>query len=256
MRKLRSALLALATAVTVFVAFPAVPAAASTDATSASGTVTQTFTATRGAGSLAADVITCTAQANYPHNSSHVPGTVNAVITTSCTKPETQIEGIMSLYRNNVFVASGDNTTTGSASMNMNAATPCVNGSYHSEGGVSVTFPPGYTPPFADLWPVSATVSITCNGAAKVWVDTFANAPGSSTPGGPQTGTLYAGTNYVFCKVGGPVVQHGSDWNHWWLLTDLDTGNPWRNQYVSAYYLSRWGNDVAKDNNGVVIRDC
>ncbi len=27
-------------------------------------------------------------------------------------------------------------------------------------------------------------------------------------------------------------------------------------QYVSAYYLSRWGNDEARDNNGTVIPDC
>ncbi|WP_214109633.1 CHAP domain-containing protein [Acrocarpospora catenulata] len=90
----------------------------------------------------------------------------------------------------------------------------------------------------------------------KYWVDTFAAAPGYSSPGGIRTGTLNAGTNYVFCKVWGPNVQVGSDYNHWWLKTDLDSGSPWQNQYVSAYYLSRWGNDVAKDNSGVVIPDC
>ena len=26
--------------------------------------------------------------------------------------------------------------------------------------------------------------------------------------------------------------------------------------YVSAYYLSRWGNDEARDNNGTVIPNC
>jgi hypothetical protein len=26
--------------------------------------------------------------------------------------------------------------------------------------------------------------------------------------------------------------------------------------YVSAYYLGRWGNDEARDNNGTVIPDC
>ncbi|MEO3862182.1 M23 family metallopeptidase [Acrocarpospora sp. B8E8] len=91
---------------------------------------------------------------------------------------------------------------------------------------------------------------------AKYYVDTFAAAPGYSTPGGTRTGTLNAGTNYVFCKVWGPIVQVGSAYNHWWLKTDLDSGSPWQNQYVSAYYLTRWGNDEAKDNNGVVIRDC
>jgi|KBSSwiStaDraftv2_1062776.scaffolds.fasta_scaffold369704_2 hypothetical protein len=94
-----------------------------------------------------------------------------------------------------------------------------------------------------------------CN-ATKYWVDTFANAPGRSTPGGTQTGTLYAGTSYVYCRVWGPNVQVGSSYNHWWLKTDLDTGNPWQNQWVSAYYLSRWGNDVAKDNNGADIAPC
>ncbi|NGN64767.1 M23 family peptidase, partial [Streptomyces sp. A7024] len=43
-------------------------------------------------------------------------------------------------------------------------------------------------------------------------------------------------------------------YNHWWLKTDPDVGPA--NQYVSAYYLSRWGNDEARDNNGTVIPDC
>ena len=38
------------------------------------------------------------------------------------------------------------------------------------------------------------------------------------------------------------------------LLASSDSGPA--NQYVSAYYLSRWGNDEAKDNNGTVIPDC
>lgn len=109
--------------------------------------------------------------------------------------------------------------------------------------------------------PITMTSTNACGGTtppppSKYWVDTFANAPGRSTPGGTQTGWLYAGTNYVYCKVWGPNVQVGSDYNHWWLKTDLDSGNPWQNQWVSAYYLSRWGNDVAKDNNGVTIPTC
>lgn len=92
--------------------------------------------------------------------------------------------------------------------------------------------------------------------AAQYWVDTFANAPGYSSPGATQTGTLFAGTSYVYCKVWGPQVGSGGAYNHWWLQTDLDAGSPWQNQYVSAYYLSRWGNDEAKDNGGTVIPDC
>ncbi|MEV6008720.1 hypothetical protein AB0M29_18115 [Streptomyces sp. NPDC051976] len=89
----------------------------------------------------------------------------------------------------------------------------------------------------------------------KYWVDTFANAPVyASATSTAQTGTLYQGTNYVYCKVWGRQIGSGSSYNHWWLRTDPDVGPA--NQYVSAYYLSRWGNDEAKDNNGVVIPNC
>ncbi|WP_433324674.1 M23 family metallopeptidase [Spirillospora sp. CA-294931] len=99
--------------------------------------------------------------------------------------------------------------------------------------------------------------SNNCGGTpGKYWVDTHADAPGHSSPGGTRTGTLNKGTNYVYCRVWGPKVQVGSDYNHWWMKTDLDSGNPWQNQYVSAYYLSRWGNDVAKDNNGNDLPNC
>ena len=54
----------------------------------------------------------------------------------------------------------------------------------------------------------------------------------------------------------GPKVQVGNAYNHWWLKTDLDSGNPWKNQWVSAYYLARWGNDQAKDNKGRDIPKC
>jgi hypothetical protein len=89
----------------------------------------------------------------------------------------------------------------------------------------------------------------------KYWVDTFARAPVYSSPGsGSSTGTLYAGTNYVYCKVWGPQVGSSTSYNHWWLKTDPDVGPG--AHWVSAYYLSHWGNDVAKDNNGTVIPDC
>jgi peptidase M23-like protein len=90
----------------------------------------------------------------------------------------------------------------------------------------------------------------------KFFVDTFASATGYSAPGGTATGTLNAGTNYVYCKRVGPNVAVGAAHNHYWMLTDLDSGSPSKNQWVSAYYLSRWGNDEAKDNNGNVLPDC
>jgi hypothetical protein len=104
-------------------------------------------------------------------------------------------------------------------------------------------------------------VSRNCGGstpppATRYWVDTFANASVYASPTSTTaTGTLYAGTNYVFCKVWGREIRDSSgNFNHWWLKTDPDVGPA--NQYVSAYYLTRWGNDVAKDNNGTVIPNC
>ncbi len=92
-------------------------------------------------------------------------------------------------------------------------------------------------------------------GGGLSWVDTFAAAPVYASPTSTtQTGTLNAGTNYVYCKVWGREVSSGSSYNHYWLLTDPDSG-PAR-QYVSAYYLSRWGNDQALDNDGGAIPDC
>jgi hypothetical protein len=105
-------------------------------------------------------------------------------------------------------------------------------------GWVTVTFSTGTPPP-----------------TTKYWVDTFANAPVYASPTSTaQTGTLDGGTNYVYCKAWGRMIGNSTSYNHWWLRTDPDSGPA--NQYVSAYYLSRWGNDEAKDNNGTVIPDC
>ncbi|MFF8694718.1 N-acetylmuramoyl-L-alanine amidase [Streptomyces sp. NPDC015144] len=90
----------------------------------------------------------------------------------------------------------------------------------------------------------------------RSWVDTFADAPGYASPTSTvQTGVLKQGTNYVFCKVWGREIRDASgSYNHWWLLTDLDEGPA--KQYVSAYYLSRWGDDEARDNTGATIPTC
>jgi hypothetical protein len=100
--------------------------------------------------------------------------------------------------------------------------------------------------------------STNCGGGppppGRFLVDTFADAPGHDAPGGVATGTLGAGTNYVFCRVWGPEVREGASFNHWWLHTDLDVGPA--GQWVSAFYLARWGNDEARDNTGAQIPDC
>lgn len=130
--------------------------------------------------------------------------------------------------------------------------------SYNGED-VAVTFNGAtYTGDGREWRNVKSVNACTPTTPSKYWVDTFANAPGYASPTSTtRTGTLYAGTSYVYCKVWGREVRDAyGNYNHWWLRTDLDSGSPWQNQYVSAYYLSRWGNDEAKDNNGVVIRTC
>ncbi|WP_059007811.1 M23 family metallopeptidase [Streptomyces specialis] len=97
-------------------------------------------------------------------------------------------------------------------------------------------------------------------GTTTYWVDTFARTDGYAGPStaSPQ-GALYAGTNYVYCKVWGENYTGAYGNNHWWLRTDLDEtypGGNGRGAYVPAYFLSRWGNDEARDNNGTVIPDC
>ncbi|MFI7602153.1 hypothetical protein [Actinoplanes sp. NPDC049681] len=92
-------------------------------------------------------------------------------------------------------------------------------------------------------------------GPGLYWVDTMETAPVFGSPTGTiQTGTLNKGTNYVFCKAWGRRIERGSAFNHWWLRTDPDSGPA--GQYVSAFYLTRWGNDEAKANDGTVIPDC
>lgn len=92
---------------------------------------------------------------------------------------------------------------------------------------------------------------------AKYFVDTFEAGPGRSEPSqtSSRIGTLNSGTNYVWCKKTGATVTDGSGaHNRFWLWTDLDTGAA--QGWVSAYYLSRWGNDEARDNSGAEIPDC
>ncbi|GLP67022.1 hypothetical protein TUSST3_36440 [Streptomyces sp. TUS-ST3] len=109
-----------------------------------------------------------------------------------------------------------------------------------------------------------------CDGGGgqpdRFWVDTYADASGykdvdcvgDSTPRCAPQGTLRKGTNYVLCKKWGHKVGNDTSYNHWWLLTDLDEVAPGGSgrAYVSAYYLQKWGNDEAKDNDGRVIDTC
>jgi hypothetical protein len=85
------------------------------------------------------------------------------------------------------------------------------------------------------------------------WVDTFEDAPVfKSLTSTKPTGTLKRGRNYVFGKRKGREIRVGPNFNHFWMKTDPDVGE---GHWVSAFYLSRWGNDEAKDNHGDVLPD-
>ncbi len=80
----------------------------------------------------------------------------------------------------------------------------------------------------------------------------------STTTTSTVNGQLTAGTRYAYCKQWGAQVRVGSAYNHWWMLTDVDVVAPGRpaRSFVSAYYLTHWGNDEAKDNSGNDLPDC
>ncbi|WP_395110112.1 hypothetical protein [Actinomadura sp. SCN-SB] len=100
-------------------------------------------------------------------------------------------------------------------------------------------------------------------GRERFFVDTFAAAEGYEQPAasGAPVGELRRGRHYVFCKRWGQRRERngGEDFNHWWLLTDLDevyaSGGASR-AWVPALYLTHWGNDEAKDNAGRDIPVC
>lgn len=107
--------------------------------------------------------ITCVLNVQNPHNSSHVRGSVNVVVTMTCTSPVDAISVRAALYRNGVLVKdSGTSTSTGVTFKQNNAAVSCVNGSYTGWGADNVQFPPGYTPSSGSGTAVRNTVSITC----------------------------------------------------------------------------------------------
>lgn len=116
----------------------------------------------------------------------------------------------------------------------------------------------------------TVSMSITAPRAhaySKYWITTFREAAGypnavcGTSNGHPcgANGYLYAGSNYVYCRVWGAELNDGQgNYNRWWLWTDLDT--PAGSQgWVSAYYLSGQGNDQADYWNGsrwVAIPNC
>jgi hypothetical protein len=92
-------------------------------------------------------VIVCTLNVQFPHKSTHVPETVNEVATVTCTSPVSELAMNVGMYFNGVLKVSKGFDNTGSAFIQGNVATPCVNGTYIGTADAAVLFPPGYEPP-------------------------------------------------------------------------------------------------------------
>ena len=99
----------------------------------------------------------------YPHKSTHVPGTVNVVTVVTCTAPVPQINIRAALYRNGILVKdSGQKAVYNSPSAQNNAAVTCSNGSYQGWGSFGVLFPPGYVPQTGTGSDWGSVASTTC----------------------------------------------------------------------------------------------
>lgn len=155
-------ILLVGTAATANAAGPAAPAAAAATSASGSGQIVATMSAPSGQMTAAA-VIVCTPNVQNPHNSTHVPGTVNVVVTLSCTAPVRSINIRAALYRNGLLVRdSGQRTVNNSSFAQHNAAVPCQNATYQGWMSYGVLFPPGFVPPTGSGSGFGNVVSITC----------------------------------------------------------------------------------------------
>jgi hypothetical protein len=108
-------------------------------------------------------VITCSAISDYPHNSGHVPGTINVVGRGVCDFPVGMIDVVTGLFRGGTtIVGTGARVQANVASLSAPASAPCVAGSYIGVADVIFTAPPGYEPPAVRLVGQSIPVSLSC----------------------------------------------------------------------------------------------
>ncbi|MFE2754902.1 hypothetical protein ACFXGA_23165 [Actinosynnema sp. NPDC059335] len=115
------------------------------------------------AGTSGPPVITCNAISDYPHNSSHVPGTINVVGRGVCDYAVGSIDVVTGLFRGGTtVVGTGARVQANVASLSAPASAPCAAGSYIGVADVIFTAPPGYYPPAIRLVGQSPSVSLSC----------------------------------------------------------------------------------------------
>jgi len=112
-----------------------------------------------------AAVITCTLKVNNPHESGHGPGNVNVTGSITCSAPVSFIDLGVGLYLNNYLISSSYKPGYGTY-VTTNAAATCLLPGIYAGGAVgSVTFPPGFVPPwgnFGGLEVYSPDFYLTC----------------------------------------------------------------------------------------------
>lgn len=106
--------------------------------------------------------ITCQVQVQYPHNSTHVPGTVNVVGTTRCDAPIASIVLSLVLLKEAQPVGRGISGRIVGAEAQVNAAAPCSPGLYTGLMAFWLVFPPGFFPPTAINLLSSPPIPIVC----------------------------------------------------------------------------------------------
>lgn len=115
--------------------------------------------------------IDCLLQAQTPHNSSHVPGTINEIGTIDCGGDVVSSLTIsVDLYKRvctpdctwRLMASSPAKLVLGKAFVQQNVAIACSPGTYRGAATGTATFPPGYTPTAESGGAWSATKALTC----------------------------------------------------------------------------------------------
>lgn len=109
---------------------------------------------------------TCKIKANYPHDSSHVGGTVNATLTVSCSGPKPKRIAITNrLDRINGTHKYGTTVAKKTGTAQSNAALPCKKAKYQNSGVVSITFQAASAPNQSNVELASPVKGLGCTGA-------------------------------------------------------------------------------------------
>ncbi|MER6669709.1 hypothetical protein ABT256_34480 [Amycolatopsis japonica] len=108
-------------------------------------------------------LITCTPKVHHPHNSGHVPGTINVVVEVRCTAQVARIRIWARLYRDRTRVSVSDernvHNTWGARN---NAATDCRDGKYKGWIRYAVDFPLRFRPGSGESNGMGRLVRIVC----------------------------------------------------------------------------------------------